>query len=135
MVVLFEDIQKVGWCNMATSYDDDIESSKKQRQTNADVADIKKNLYYTKEQTVGKDSPYSRIRSMGPGMAKQRLDDRGVGSTSLIQRRMKLGYNRAGRLMDQLEDAGIVGPNQGSKAREVRFKTEMELEQFLDSLS
>ena len=59
----------------------------------------------------------------------------GVGSTSLIQRRMKLGYNRAGRLMDQLEDAGIVGPNQGSKAREVRFKTEMELEQFLDSLS
>lgn len=59
----------------------------------------------------------------------------GVGSTSLIQRRMKLGYNRAGRLMDQLEDVGIVGPNQGSKAREVRFKTEMELEQFLDSLS
>jgi S-DNA-T family DNA segregation ATPase FtsK/SpoIIIE len=59
----------------------------------------------------------------------------GVGSTSLIQRRMKLGYNRAGRLMDQLEAAGIVGPNQGSKAREVRFKTEMELEQYLDSLS
>lgn len=59
----------------------------------------------------------------------------GVGSTSLIQRRMKLGYNRAGRLMDQLEAAGIVGPNQGSKAREVRFKTEMELEQWLDSLT
>jgi S-DNA-T family DNA segregation ATPase FtsK/SpoIIIE len=59
----------------------------------------------------------------------------GVGSTSLIQRRMKLGYNRAGRLMDQLEAAGIVGPNQGSKAREVRFKSDMELEQYLDSLS
>jgi S-DNA-T family DNA segregation ATPase FtsK/SpoIIIE len=59
----------------------------------------------------------------------------GVGSTSLIQRRMKLGYNRAGRLMDQLEAAGIVGPNQGSKVREVRFKSEMELEQYLDSLS
>jgi S-DNA-T family DNA segregation ATPase FtsK/SpoIIIE len=57
-----------------------------------------------------------------------------IGSTSLIQRRMKLGYNRAGRLMDQLEAAGIVGPNQGSKAREVRYKTEMELEQYLDSL-
>lgn len=42
-----------------------------------------------------------------------------VGSTSLIQRRMKLGYNRAGRLMEQLEAAGIVGPNQGSMAREV----------------
>jgi len=57
-----------------------------------------------------------------------------VGSTSLIQRRMKLGYNRAGRLMDQLESAGIVGPNLGSKAREVRFKTEMELEVYLQSM-
>lgn len=55
-----------------------------------------------------------------------------VGSTSLIQRRMKLGYNRAGRLMDQLEAAGVVGPNAGSKAREVLIKTEYELEQFLD---
>ncbi|MBY0481938.1 MAG: DNA translocase FtsK [Chitinophagaceae bacterium] len=58
-----------------------------------------------------------------------------IGSTSLIQRRMKLGYNRAGRLMDQLEAAGIVGPNQGSKAREVRYKTELELEQYLDSIA
>lgn len=57
-----------------------------------------------------------------------------VGSTSLIQRRMKLGYNRAGRLMDQLEAAGIVGPNVGSKAREVRFKTEVELEEYLNSI-
>ncbi|MFT7588698.1 MAG: S-DNA-T family DNA segregation ATPase FtsK/SpoIIIE [Limisphaerales bacterium] len=54
------------------------------------------------------------------------------GSTSLIQRRMKLGYNRAGRLMDQLEQAGIVGPSQGSKAREVLYHTEAELEQFLN---
>jgi S-DNA-T family DNA segregation ATPase FtsK/SpoIIIE len=53
------------------------------------------------------------------------------GSTSLLQRRMKLGYNRAGRLMDQLEAAGIVGPNQGSKTRDVLIKTEHELEQFL----
>lgn len=57
-----------------------------------------------------------------------------IGSTSLIQRRMKLGYNRAGRLMDQLEAAGVVGTNQGSKAREVLFKTEAELEQFLASM-
>ncbi len=57
-----------------------------------------------------------------------------MGSTSLIQRRMKLGYNRAGRLMDQLENAGIVGPNLGSKAREVRFKTEADLQQFLQGM-
>ena len=56
-----------------------------------------------------------------------------VGSTSLIQRRMKLGYNRAGRLMDQLEAAGIVGPNLGSKARDVRYKTEEELNQYLSN--
>jgi DNA segregation ATPase FtsK/SpoIIIE, S-DNA-T family len=53
------------------------------------------------------------------------------GSTSLIQRRMKLGYNRAGRLMDQLEQAGVVGPNQGSKPRDVLVKTEMDLQELL----
>ena len=57
-----------------------------------------------------------------------------IGSTSLLQRRMKLGYNRAGRLMDQLEAAGIVGPNQGSKARDVLIKTELELNQHLDGM-
>jgi S-DNA-T family DNA segregation ATPase FtsK/SpoIIIE len=53
------------------------------------------------------------------------------GSTSLLQRRMKLGYNRAGRLMDQLEAAGIVGANAGSKARTVLVKTEAELHELL----
>jgi len=57
-----------------------------------------------------------------------------VGSTSLIQRRMKLGYNRAGRLMDQLEMAGIVGSNQGSKARDVLIKTDAELQVLLDNM-
>lgn len=57
-----------------------------------------------------------------------------MGSTSLLQRRMKLGYNRAGRLMDQLEAAGVVGANQGSKAREVLIKTEADLFEYLESL-
>jgi S-DNA-T family DNA segregation ATPase FtsK/SpoIIIE len=57
-----------------------------------------------------------------------------IGSTSLIQRRMKLGYNRAGRLMDQLEMAGIVGANQGSKPREVLIKTEAELQEILNAI-
>ena len=55
-----------------------------------------------------------------------------IGSTSLLQRRMKLGYNRAGRLMDQLEAAGVVGPNQGSKARDVLIKTDSELQEYLN---
>lgn len=56
------------------------------------------------------------------------------GSTSLIQRRMKLGYNRAGRIIDQLESVGIVGPFEGSKAREVLYPDEYSLEQFLETL-
>lgn len=56
------------------------------------------------------------------------------GSTSLIQRKMKLGYNRAGRIIDQLEAAGIVGPFEGSKAREVLYPDEYSLEQHLDLL-
>lgn len=56
------------------------------------------------------------------------------GSTSLIQRKMKLGYNRAGRLIDQLEAAGIVGSFEGSKAREVLIPDEHSLEQLLNAL-
>jgi S-DNA-T family DNA segregation ATPase FtsK/SpoIIIE len=56
------------------------------------------------------------------------------GSTSLIQRKFSIGYNRAGRVMDQLEAAGIVGPFEGSKARQVLIADEYSLEQILNSL-
>jgi DNA segregation ATPase FtsK/SpoIIIE, S-DNA-T family len=54
------------------------------------------------------------------------------GSASLLQRKLQLGYNRAGRIIDQLEAAGIIGPFKGSKAREVLIKDIVTLEQFLD---
>ncbi|MCX6258404.1 MAG: DNA translocase FtsK 4TM domain-containing protein [Bacteroidia bacterium] len=57
------------------------------------------------------------------------------GSTSLIQRKFSIGYNRAGRIIDQLYAAGIVGPNEGSKARQVLFTDEYGLEQYLNSIS
>ena len=57
------------------------------------------------------------------------------GSTSLIQRKFSIGYNRAGRIMDQLEKAGIVGPVDGSKPRQVLCSDEMDLEMKLNSLN
>lgn len=57
------------------------------------------------------------------------------GSTSLIQRKLKLGYNRAGRIVDQLEAAGVVGPFEGSKARQVLIPDEYSLEQLLKAES
>ena len=56
------------------------------------------------------------------------------GSTSLLQRKLQLGYNRAGRIIDQLEAAGIVGPYNGSKAREVLVHDEVQLEELLRNL-
>lgn len=56
------------------------------------------------------------------------------GSTSLLQRKLQLGYNRAGRIIDQLEAAGIVGPSNGSKPRDVLIHDEVSLEELLKSL-
>jgi S-DNA-T family DNA segregation ATPase FtsK/SpoIIIE len=57
------------------------------------------------------------------------------GSASLLQRKLKIGYNRAGRIIDQLEEAGIIGPFEGSKARQVLIPDEYALEQLLNSES
>ncbi|MEP6700689.1 MAG: DNA translocase FtsK, partial [Bacteroidota bacterium] len=89
--------------------------------------------YIDEKELEGKDFDLSDRDSLF-GDAARLIVQNQIGSTSLLQRRMKLGYNRAGRLMDQLEAAGIVGPNQGSKARDVLIKTEMELQQHLDVL-
>jgi S-DNA-T family DNA segregation ATPase FtsK/SpoIIIE len=80
----------------------------------------------------------------GPGLDDEDRDDlfedaarvvviHQQGSASLLQRKLKLGFNRAGRIIDQLEAAGIIGPFKGSKAREVLYADEQSLEQFLNS--
>ncbi len=89
--------------------------------------------YVDEKELEGKDFDMNDRDSLFEDAARLIVQNQ-IGSTSLLQRRMKLGYNRAGRLMDQLEAAGIVGPNQGSKARDVLIKTEMDLQQHLDAL-
>jgi S-DNA-T family DNA segregation ATPase FtsK/SpoIIIE len=89
--------------------------------------------YIDEKELEGKDFDLSDRDTLFNDAARLIVQNQ-IGSTSLLQRRMKLGYNRAGRLMDQLEAAGVVGPNQGSKARDVLIKTEMDLQQHLDML-
>lgn len=89
--------------------------------------------YIDEKELEGKDFDLADRDSLFNDAARLIVQNQ-VGSTSLLQRRMKLGYNRAGRLMDQLEAAGIVGPSQGSKARDVLIRNEAELEQHLDAL-
>jgi S-DNA-T family DNA segregation ATPase FtsK/SpoIIIE len=89
--------------------------------------------YVDEKELEGKDFDVADRDSLF-GDAARLIVQNQIGSTSLLQRRMKLGYNRAGRLMDQLEAAGIVGPSQGSKARDVLIRNEADLQQHLDAI-
>ena len=89
--------------------------------------------YIDEKDTDGKDFDVNDKDALFEDAARLIVNSQS-GSTSLLQRRMKLGYNRAGRLMDQLEAAGIVGASQGSKVRDVLIKTEADLQRLLDNM-
>ncbi|QQS28734.1 MAG: DNA translocase FtsK 4TM domain-containing protein [Sphingobacteriales bacterium] len=89
--------------------------------------------YRDEDETLGSNSSNMEFDDMFDEAAYVVVQHQ-QGSTSLIQRRLKLGYNRAGRIMDQLEAAGIVGPNAGSKAREVLVSDLYELDNLLQHL-
>jgi S-DNA-T family DNA segregation ATPase FtsK/SpoIIIE len=86
-----------------------------------------------KEDTVDIPDPLEDIDEYFEAAAKLVILHQ-QGSVSLLQRKLKIGYNRAGRIIDQLFNAGIVGPYQGSTARDVLIESEEELEELLDNL-
>ncbi|MDR2085626.1 MAG: DNA translocase FtsK, partial [Dysgonamonadaceae bacterium] len=91
---------------------------------------------YTGEDDGGKSSDTVDLTNLDPSFedAARLVVIHQQGSTSLVQRKLSLGYNRAGRIMDQLELAGVVGPGQGSKPREVYVPDEYHLEEILKNL-
>jgi S-DNA-T family DNA segregation ATPase FtsK/SpoIIIE len=90
--------------------------------------------YNTDEEMAGSGSlSYADLDDMFEDAARLIISQQ-HGSTSMIQRRLKLGYNRAGRIVDQMEQLGLVGPAQGSKPREVLVYDEQELTRFIDDL-
>ncbi|OAV44971.1 DNA translocase FtsK [Lewinella sp. 4G2] len=90
--------------------------------------------YNTDEEMAGSGAlSYADLDDMFEDAARLIIQQQ-HGSTSMIQRRLKLGYNRAGRIVDQMEQLGIVGPAQGSKPREVLVYDEQELTRFIDDL-
>ena len=90
-------------------------------------------LPVVEEEVAGMDNPLDDIDELFESAAKVVILHQ-QGSVSLLQRKLKIGYNRAGRIIDQLFGAGIVGPYQGSTARDVLVSTEEELEDILDDI-
>lgn len=86
-----------------------------------------------REPAGNKTNDLSQLDSMFEEVARFVVQNQ-QGSTSSIQRRFSIGYNRAGRIMDQLEMAGVVGKAEGSKPREVLIADMMSLEKILSSL-
>lgn len=116
-----------------------------------DTPEVDDMVNFIKDQQ-GFTSPYmlpEYVDSKEPSLSDATLDDRDAlfedaariivdhqqGSTSLVQRKLRIGYNRAGSIIDQLEVAGVVGPFSGSKAREVIIPDQMSLEQLLNNLN
>lgn len=120
-------------------------STQKSKQTNASEADVlPEEIAPQKEENSEKESterwnlePENYSSDIDPFFknAARLIISKQQGSTSLIQRTFGIGYNRAGRLMDQLEAVGIVGPFEGSKPRQVLIKTEYDLESLLNSIN
>ena len=119
--------------HVATALFEGFKNSWQQDVLNPDAAVAHDDLYLVRDRVAGRDFDPSTRDSMFEEAARVIVTHQ-QGSTSLLQRRLKLGYNRAGRLIDQLEHAGIVGPFEGSKAREVLIPDEYSLEQLLNSL-
>lgn len=89
--------------------------------------------YYEDNEENGLDSDMTRLDPMFEDAARLIISEQN-GSTSMIQRKFSIGYNRAGRLMDQLEKAGIVGPAKGSMPRKVLCTSEKQLRIIIDNL-
>ena len=89
--------------------------------------------YYIEEDYYEKDVDIQYLDPLFEDAARLIVRNQ-EGSTSLIQRKFAIGYNRAGRLMDQLEKAGVVGAAMGSKPREVMIQDEVGLQNLLSSL-
>ncbi len=109
-----------------------MSEEEKERLIDQKAKDIAKNRVYYGDDYVYDFDPYEYDELFEE--AARIIVQNQHGSTSLLQRKLKLGYNRAGRIIDQLEYAGIVGHFEGSKAREVKIATEFALEQFLKDL-